>query len=166
MDNITNSAKNSFHKELEESRLECQRLYEELAALMTKQSQKMALVNNLQDGLKKLEKKNNTDEIKKGIGQLIRMIDLDASMENNWTHVSLYFNHANQHFLKRLSHEFPHLTPKDHKLCVYLRMNLSTKDIAPLLNISVRGVEIGRYRLRKKLTLENGQSLVGFLKKI
>ena len=156
----------SIQQELENSRMECRRLNEQLAALVTQQTQKTTLIRNLKKGLKTIEKKDKTEEVKKGIGQLIRMIDLDASMENNWDQISLYFDKANQDFLKRLSNKYPSLTPKDHKLCAYLRLNLSTKDIAPLMNISVRGVEISRYRLRKKLELEYEQNLVEFLGKI
>jgi DNA-binding CsgD family transcriptional regulator len=49
------------------------------------------------------------------------------------------------------------------QLCAYLRMNLSSKDIAPLMSISVRGVEISRYRLRKKLNLSTEENLVQYL---
>jgi len=55
------------------------------------------------------------------------------------------------------------LTPKDLKMCAYLRINLSTKEIAPLLNISVRGVEISRYRLRKKLGIDKDTNLIEFM---
>ena len=52
---------------------------------------------------------------------------------------------------------------KDKMLCAYLRMNLMSKEIAPLLNITLRGVEISRYRLRKKLGLGEGDNLAEFL---
>ena len=51
-------------------------------------------------------------------------------------------------------------------MCAYIKMNLMSKEIAPLLNISLRGVEIARYRLRKKLGLEEGENLAGFLQKL
>ena len=57
----------------------------------------------------------------------------------------------------------PKLTPNDLKLCAYLRLNLSSKEIAPLLNISVRSVEIKRYRLRKKMGLEHEEGLVEYV---
>ena len=64
---------------------------------------------------------------------------------------------------KNLMNHYPDLTPGDLKLCAYLKMNLSSKEIAVLLNISTRGVEIRRYRLRKKLNLEHDKNLVEFL---
>jgi AraC family chitin signaling transcriptional activator len=62
-----------------------------------------------------------------------------------------------------LSKRYSNLTPKDIKLCIYLKMNLSSKEIAPMLNISFRGVELHRYRLRKKLQLSQEENLTKFL---
>ena len=66
-------------------------------------------------------------------------------------------------FLVLLKEKHPTITPHELKLSAYLRMNLSSKEIAQLLNISLRGVEIGRYRLRKKLNLVAEQSLFDYL---
>lgn len=74
----------------------------------------------------------------------------------------MYFDKAHNDFLKTLKETFPLLAPTDLKLCAYLRLNLSTKAIADLLNLSVRGVESNRYRLRKKLNLANEVSLADF----
>ena len=73
------------------------------------------------------------------------------------------FDQAHNNFFKRLKKEFPSLTPGDLRLCAYLHMNLTSKEIAPLLNISIRGVEIHRYRLRKKLGLSGDENLVEFI---
>ena len=54
----------------------------------------------------------------------------------------------------------------DKKLCAYLRMDLSSKDIAPLLNMSFRSVEMSRYRLRKKMDLDRDVNLVEYLQKL
>ena len=66
-------------------------------------------------------------------------------------------------FLADLKNTFPNLSANELKLCAYLRMNLSTKEIAQLMNISVRGVEISRYRLRKKLQIPTEVNLFDFL---
>jgi DNA-binding CsgD family transcriptional regulator len=66
-------------------------------------------------------------------------------------------------FFNRLKAQFPDLTPGDLKLAAYLKMNLSSKEIAPLLNISVRGVENKRYRLRQKVHLDNDANLTEFM---
>ena len=68
-------------------------------------------------------------------------------------------------FFRKLEEAYPELNNKDKLLCAYIKMNLLSKEIAPLLNISLRGVEISRYRLRKKLGLEEGENLAEFLQR-
>ena len=103
---------------------------------------------------------------KKKITQITRTIEADGHLDNNWQQFELYFDQVHENFFKRLRQQYPELTPKDQKLCAYLRMNLSTKEIAPLLNISVRGVEISRYRLRKKLDLSSNTNLISFMMEV
>ncbi|MEQ9265731.1 MAG: hypothetical protein RLN81_10950, partial [Balneolaceae bacterium] len=69
------------------------------------------------------------------------------------------YDQAHGNFFKRLKETYPQLTPSDLRLCAYLRMNLASKEIAPLLNISVRGVEERRYRLRKRLDITTDTNL-------
>jgi DNA-binding CsgD family transcriptional regulator len=73
------------------------------------------------------------------------------------------FDQAHENFFKRLKTNYPELTPSDLRLCAYLRMNLSSKEIAPLINITIRGVEERRYRLRKRLNLPSDQNLPDFI---
>ena len=73
------------------------------------------------------------------------------------------FDSADNNFLKKVKESHPVLTPNDLRLCAYLRLNLSSKEIAPLLNISVRSIEIKRYRLRKKMNLPHEMGLVEYL---
>lgn len=77
-----------------------------------------------------------------------------------------YFDEVHDDFFQRLRQQFPNLSPRETRLCAYIRMNLSSKEIAALLNISDRGVEIGRYRLRKKLNLPQEVNLSTFLSNI
>lgn len=68
--------------------------------------------------------------------------------------------------MKTLKDKYPDLTPSDLRLCAFLRMNLASKEIAPLLGISVRGVENHRYRLRKRLNLDADSNLTEFMIKL
>ncbi len=95
--------------------------------------------------------------------QLLKTIDKHISSEDEWNTFEAHFDQIHQNFFKRLMENYPELTQSDLKLCAYLRMNLSTKEIAPLLNISIRGVEARRYRLRKRLNLDHDANLVEFL---
>ncbi|MBR9919223.1 MAG: hypothetical protein GYB31_00185 [Bacteroidetes bacterium] len=110
--------------------------------------------------------KSLPSESRRKIEQINRAIEADIRLDNNWEQFEIYFDQVHKNFFKRLRERFPELTPKDQKLCAYLRMNLSTKEIAPLMNISVRGVEISRYRLRKKLDLDSDTNLVSFMLEI
>jgi len=92
-----------------------------------------------------------------------KVIDEGMNDERDWNVFESSFNEAHENFFKKLKADHPDLVPNDLKLCAYLRMNMSSKEMASLLNISLRGVEIRRYRLRKKLNLEHDKNLTEFL---
>ena len=87
----------------------------------------------------------------------------DDNMDKEWENFSSHFDKVHSDFLMELKDKHPTVTPNELKLSAYLRMNLSTKEIAQLMNISVRGVEISRYRLRKKLGIPTESSLFDYL---
>jgi signal transduction histidine kinase len=92
-----------------------------------------------------------------------KVINDGMSDERDWNLFENSFNEAHESFFKKLKAQHPDLVPNDLKLCAYLRMNMNSKEMASLFNISLRGVEIRRYRLRKKLNLEHDKNLVEFL---
>ena len=94
---------------------------------------------------------------------IISTIERSLNQNDDWELFKEAFNNADQKFLKKLKKIHPNLSPNDIKLCAYLRLNLSSKEIAPLLNISARSVEIKRYRLRKKLGLVPDDNLAKYI---
>ncbi|MGL5111968.1 MAG: LuxR C-terminal-related transcriptional regulator [Flavobacterium sp.] len=92
-----------------------------------------------------------------------KVIKINAVNKHEWEAFENNLNQIHKEFITNLSTSFPNLTPKDIKLCIYLKMNLSSKEIAPMMNISFRGVELHRYRLRKKLELKQEENLTKFL---
>jgi len=94
---------------------------------------------------------------------VLKIINKTLSNTNDWELFKEAFNNADRDFLKKIKTIHPSLTPNDLRLCAYLRLNLSSKEIAPLLNISARSVEIKRYRLRKKMNLLHEKSLVEYI---
>lgn len=82
---------------------------------------------------------------------------------DDWKNAMSSLKLSQQGFFKKLMEQFPDLTTNDLRLCSYLRMNFSTKEIARLLNNSTRAVEISRYRLRKKMNLNHDVNLTEFL---
>ncbi len=97
------------------------------------------------------------------IKRVIKTINQKLNKNSDWETFQEAFNHADRDFLNKLKASHPSLTPHDLRLCTYLRLNLTSKEIAPLLNISSRSVEIKRYRLRKKMNLEHESSLVEYI---
>ncbi|MBK9358733.1 MAG: hypothetical protein IPN08_15355 [Bacteroidales bacterium] len=97
------------------------------------------------------------------LSAIVRKINKELSNEKHQEAFDSYFDDVHQDFIKRLKEVHPDLTPKELRLCAYLKMNLSSKEIAPLMNVSVRGLEISRYRLRKKLGLDHQVNLIDFI---
>jgi hypothetical protein len=95
--------------------------------------------------------------------KLVQKIDDNMTSQDDWKVFEANFERAHEKFLKTLKDNYRELTPSDLRLCAFLHMNLSSKEIAPLLGISVRGVENHRYRLRKKLNLDADGNLTDFM---
>ncbi|MEK9602967.1 MAG: triple tyrosine motif-containing protein [Flavobacteriaceae bacterium] len=94
------------------------------------------------------------------IDRLTKMINKNLKGNEDWEFFEKAFNNADKDFFKKVKKAHPTLTHNDLRLCAFLRLNLLSKEIAPLLNISVRSVEIKRYRLRKKMKLSRDESIV------
>ncbi len=94
---------------------------------------------------------------------VVKNIDQNINNQDDWNFFEEAFNNADQDFLKKIKDLHPKLTPNDLRLCAYLRLNLSSKEIASLLNISSKSVEIKRYRLRKRMNLEHETNLIGYI---
>lgn len=136
---------------------------QELAMATMHLVQKGEMLLTVQENLNKILNKASGTPVKKDIQQLLNILNFDAQLDEDWQHFAFHFDQVHVDFLKRLQETHPQLGSNDYKLCAYLRMNLSTKEIAPLMNISVRGVEASRYRLRKKLNLPNDANLTDFM---
>jgi DNA-binding CsgD family transcriptional regulator len=108
-------------------------------------------------------KKTSDEASSRSIKSVITTITKNISDDNTWTVFKDAFDTADKDFLKKVKHAHSSLTPNDLRLCAYLRLNLSSKEIAPLLNISVRSLEIKRYRLRKKMELPHEKGLVEYI---
>ncbi|WP_276482950.1 ligand-binding sensor domain-containing protein [Paraflavitalea pollutisoli] len=135
----------------------------ELASSAMHLVQKGELISRIKDELTRLKKmpshSDEGDELKK----LLRILHEEDKVDQGWEQFAFHFDRVHSDFLVALKQTYPALTANEIKLCAYLRMNLSTKEIAQLMNISVRGVEISRYRLRKKLQITTDTNLFQFL---
>jgi len=94
---------------------------------------------------------------------LLRMINENISSDDDWDIFQQNFDLIHEDFFRLIKSQCPDITAHDMKLCAFIRLNLSTKEIASLLNITVRGVEAARYRLRKKFGIPPEKNLTEFL---
>jgi ligand-binding sensor domain-containing protein/DNA-binding CsgD family transcriptional regulator len=127
---------------------------------------KSELLTKMKSDLTQMMKRVDNEHAASEIKKMIKSLGDDEHIDEEWESFTKHFDKVHSDFVKQLKEVHPNLTGNELKLCTYLRMNLSTKEIAQLMNISVRGVEISRYRLRKKLSLGSEVSLFDYLLKL
>jgi DNA-binding CsgD family transcriptional regulator len=110
-----------------------------------------------------IKKASCEEPVSEKIVSLISKINKEVGHNKQREVFEKIFDEVHEEFLIRLKSKYPSLTPTELRLCAYLKMNISTKEIAPLMNISVRGVEICRYRVRKKLGIDRITNLASLL---
>lgn len=126
-------------------------------------TKKNELLTQLKEHLEKLDKCVVTSAAKKSMNSINKLIDAGIYNQDHWSVFNENFDDANKTFFLNLKKIYPKLTPHDLRFCAFLKINMTTKEIASFLNISPRSVEVKRYRLRKKLDLEHDQNLVEFI---
>lgn len=98
--------------------------------------------------------------------KMLSAINSQISTEEDWSIFQKNFDRIHSGFFQTLMERYPELTATDLRFCAYLCLNLSSKEIASMMNISLKGVEAARYRIRRKIGLPSQQSLTEFLLKI
>lgn len=157
---IVELEKEQLDKEL---RHKAQEMANVMMSLAHKNETLQTVKKDLQD-IQQLLPKTSSDA-RRAIVELQGKISVDLKSDEVFDRVVEEFDLVHNDFIKRLKDRYPELTNNEILMCAYIKMNLSTKEIAPLLNISVRGVETMRYRIRKKFQLERDESLTDFLQK-
>lgn len=101
---------------------------------------------------------------RKSLDKLLALVNNNlVSDEESWSMFQTNFDRIHENFFRNLKQQYPDLTSGDLRFCALLRLNMPTKEIAKFLNISVRGVDAARYRLRKKFNLSSEDSLTDFM---
>ncbi|WP_276497376.1 triple tyrosine motif-containing protein [Pontibacter litorisediminis] len=134
----------------------------ELASTALNIVNKNELLQNISQEVSKLQDAEGNRLPERQLKKIQKIIVDAMSSQTDWELFEKSFDETNANYFKKLKEGYPELTPNDMKLCAYLRMNMSSKEIASLLNITVRGVELRRYRLRKKLNMDPDKNLVEF----
>ena len=125
--------------------------------------QKNETMEELKNRLSEISSSCRDETAAAAIRKMIQRVERDSDLDDHWNNLMYHFNEVNKDFFKNLKAKYDSLTTRDLKLCAYLRMNLSTKEIALLANVSQRGIDASRYRLRKKLNVDAKVNLTEFL---
>lgn len=118
-----------------------------------------------------IEKNQILDEIKNIINkkapnsesELKKLVSKYTIQDNNWRDFDHYFESVNKNFYTRLKQKYPDISSNDLKICALIKLNLSIKEMASILNISPDSVKTARHRLRKKLQLNTEENLTDFI---
>jgi len=135
---------------------------QEMSNLLLSQVNRQEILQEIQTELYKINDTLNVEDTllaKQKLQKLLEKIAKLSSSDIDWKKFEDNFDVVNDKFLEKLTAKYPTLNKNERKLCVYIRMGLYTKEIAPLLNMSVRGVEMLRYRMRRKMDLEREENL-------
>ncbi|MBF7092978.1 regulator [Flavobacterium sp. ALJ2] len=127
---------------------------------------KNKILNGIIQKLKEIDIETFDESTKFQFNKLNKSITKEVNTDKSWKDLEKHIKNVHFEFLKRLKEKYPKISPRELDLATYLLMNMSTKEIAEIMNISNGGVELARYRLRKKLELNKKENLIGFLMSI
>lgn len=128
--------------------------------------QKNQILQKLRTELTRIKNNLPDETLKNELNATLKRIGREIDNEKQWQVFNTHVEQVHEVLFKKLKEQYPDLTPRELSLCAYLRMNISSKEIATLMNISTRGVEISRYRIRKKLGLDRNANLTDFMMKL
>ncbi|GGH16813.1 ligand-binding sensor domain-containing protein [Pedobacter zeae] len=135
----------------------------ELSTMTMHLVQRGKVLAKIKEVISAVIKNHDLNESSPSFRHLIRLIKDVEKKDQELDHMSVHFNHVNTEFFSRLKDLYPDLSQNDLKFCAYLSMNLSSKEMAQLMNVTIKAIEVGRYRLRKKLQLKPETNLYEFL---
>jgi ligand-binding sensor domain-containing protein/DNA-binding CsgD family transcriptional regulator len=142
---------------------EIQHKKKQLATTTMHLVEKTNFINSVKTKLGEVLDTKKEKDIHLGIRRVIKSIERNVAEDKHWEEFEQHFDEVHHGFLKKLRNNFPTITPQEIKLSAYLRLNLTTKEIANLLKVSVRAVEMARFRLRRRLDVGKEESLVSFM---
>ncbi|MCG8699288.1 MAG: sigma-70 region 4 domain-containing protein, partial [Bacteroidales bacterium] len=132
----------------------------QIALQLTHKNDMMVKIKNK---LNHQHKSVEDEALKLALHEINEIIENEFEIQKEWERFENHFNDVHGDFYKKLKDRYPDLSLSYLKLCAYLKLDLSTKEIASLMNISLRGVEKARSRLRKKFELERSENLNQFI---
>lgn len=155
---------NSYNNKQEKLDKELKYRQNEIVTMAMNIIRKYEFASHLKDDINKIKKGIKDADTHQALNQVILKINQNLLLDRDREKLQMHLEDHNNNFMHRLTEAFPNLTENEKRLTVLLRMNLSSKEIASILNISTKSVEMNRYRLRKKLQIPSKQSLTEFIR--
>ena len=145
-------------KQLREKQMQNEIEFKEskLTAMTAQMLQKNELMQELKN---KLEEDKNISKD----SPISKIINKGQNQDRDWNDFNTHFESINKNFYTRLKQSYPDISPNDLKICALIKLNLSIKEMASILNISPDSVKTARYRLRKKLQMNTEDNLTDFI---
>ena len=138
----------------------------ELVDLALDISEQRKFFDGIFQEIKRIQSIDDLQEIKTGLEDIAQTISSRMTFSNEMSGFYTQVEELHKNFITKLQERFPDITEQEKRLATLLRLGFSTKDIAGLMNISPKSVEIGRYRLRKKLELTREDNLIQYIKSL
>jgi len=165
---VTRNRLKTKNEQIERRRLnmELEIKNKELASNVMTLIRKNEILSGIGDKLMNIQNDAVKEETKFAIKKIAR--ELQKSTDNEiWDEFEIRFKQVHGEFYNKLLKQFPNLSPNEHRLCAFLRLNMTTKEISELTGQRIDTLEIARWRLRKKLKISNTKTnLVTFLSEI
>ena len=149
--------------EQDKLQLEIKNRNQELALSTYNNIKKNDLLINLKNHIFKLNDVKKEKELSPKMRSIVKRIDIELKETYDWVKFEFHFKKSNPDFFNKLDDLHPDLTPNDIRICAFIKLNIPSKQMASLLNINPKSLEMTRYRLRKKLGLAERSNLYNYI---
>ena len=146
--------------------LEIKKKNSALASSTLNNIKKNELLTDLIKDIKNIDAELMNSSLHYPVKKVIKKINNHLVDKEDWLTFQLHFRNSHAQFFENLREKHPDLSSNEIKLCAYLKLNISSKEIASLMNIAITSVEQSRYRLRKKINLDKDINLVNYIHRI
>jgi phosphate/sulfate permease len=163
IDNLEKNIKDKIHHQ-DDLGKELKFRQNEMVTMAMSIIHKNEFLNDLKEEVLSIKSDIKDHDTRLGLNKLSLMITQDLSIDRDREKFQMHISEQNSNFIHRISEAFPAMTENEKRLAVLLRLNLSSKEIASILNISPKSVEMNRYRLRKKLKVPHKMGLIDFIR--
>ena len=136
-----------------------------LASSTLNNIKKNELLMDLINDIKSIDSELLNSSLHYPIKKVIKKINSHLVDKEDWLTFQLHFSNSHSQFFQNINEKHPDLSPNEIKLCAYLKLNLSSKEIASLMNVAITSIEQSRYRLRKKFNLDKEENLLHYIQK-